>query len=39
MKQYIQPSVEICVFEYDNDVVTLSEGTSNDNNYSDIDWS
>lgn len=38
MKQYIQPNIDICMFESD-DVITTSIGTSNDNNYSDIDWS
>ena len=39
MKQYTQPNVDIYVFEEDSDVITTSIGTSNDNNYSDIDWS
>jgi hypothetical protein len=39
MKQYLQQNVEVYVFECDSDVITLSEGTSNDNNYGDIDWS
>lgn len=38
MKQYVKPTVEIYTFESDKDVIRTSEGTSNDNNYSDIDW-
>ena len=38
MKQYVNPTVEIYTFESNSDVITLSIGTSNDNNYSDMDW-
>jgi hypothetical protein len=37
MKQYIELSVEIYAFDVNSDVITLSVGTSNDNNYSDIE--
>lgn len=37
MKQYTQPSIELIMFET-VDVIRTSEGTSNDNNYGDIDW-
>ena len=35
MKQYTQPNVDIYVFEGACDVITLSVGTSNDNQYED----
>ena len=37
MKMYMAPSVEIALWEQE-DIITLSVGTSNDNDYSDIDW-
>lgn len=38
MKTYTTPKLEITSWETAEDIVTLSYGTSNDNNYGDIDW-
>lgn len=38
MRGYLGPIITVCRWEEDCDVITLSIGTSNDNNYSDIDW-
>ena len=42
MKNYMEPTITIFNFQEDcdvfTDVIRVSEGTSNDNNYSDIDW-
>ena len=38
MKNYMEPMVTIFKFQDFSDVITLSVGTSNDNNYSDINW-
>ncbi len=39
MRDYLEPMLTVCRWEDDCDVITLSIGTSNDNNYSDMeDW-
>lgn len=37
MMEYSKPIIEILFFEA-ADVIRTSEGTSNDNNFGDIDW-
>lgn len=37
MKIYMIPSVEIALWEQENDVLTTSYGVENDNNYEDRD--
>lgn len=37
MKDYSAPIIELLIFDK-TDVLTASEGTENDNNYSDINW-